>query len=222
MSRIKSLKAKKETLILQMQFFCLDPQFKIFEDICNSNLRHEGKFFDMWKMAALATYGQIWLEQEFLDNFENKYGLHKSNLYEFRDNYIKLKKELFERVGVKPTASNIDVLWYLYFASGDANIILHAFKAGGNTDIKNALRETIIDMYIRFSDEYRKKIDYIKSLPNYISGHEIGSEMLQKIIKNFDTIEKIIMIESQKEDTQHTNTSTLQSTTKELKRIDLT
>lgn len=193
MSRIKAMKEKKATLLTQMQFFCLDPQFRIFEEICNTHsLSNGGKFFDLWKMAVLATYGQIWLENEYLDPMKNKYNVQKSNLFEFRQSYIDTKQKLLNKISKTPKLSDIDILCYAYFASGDANIILHVFKAGGNDQIKMDVREAIIDSYIQFMDEYRKKISNIQNMPNYISGHEIGAEMLNKTIKSFKTIEAII------------------------------
>jgi hypothetical protein len=181
MSKIAEIKKQHETLILQMQFFCLDPKYEIYQKICNSKLSTE-PYFLFWKTAVLATYGPRWLEDKTIDILDD-------NITEV---YKTMRETLIKQISKRPTSTKIDNLWYLYFASGESNLLLHAFKAGGNTDINIELRNTIIDMYVEFIIEYRRKIAEIKQNCGYISGHEIGMEQLNKTINGFNIITSLI------------------------------
>lgn len=181
MSRIKEIKQQHETLTLQMQFFCLDPQYSIYKSICDSRLSKE-PYFEFWNIAVLATYGPQWKEEDTIQELdENIEQIYKS-----------MKESLLKRVNKRPSSSKIDNLWYLYFASGESNLLLHAFKAGGNTDVSIDLRNTIVDMYVEFIIAYKRKIAEIEELGNYITGHEVEAERLRKTIGGFKIITDLV------------------------------
>ena len=199
-SKLQAMKKKTETLTLQMQFFCLDPKFEIFEEICKSNLSRKGRDFDLWKMAALVTYGAQWIKDEYLNEENNYYGAEK--LFEYEVEFGAIKKKLLDQIAKNPTTSKIDQVWYMYFASGDANLILHVFKAAGNETTKIHLKEIIIDNYVQFTMEYERKIKEICDNNAYITGHQIGADRLLQTIKSFRTVQTIISIEQQKATTE--------------------
>lgn len=182
MSRIKKQNAKYQTLLLQMKFFCLDPQYAIFEEIIGCAKIKREPCFDVWKSAVLNLYGPKWVENDHIQNY---------------DSGGDMKEKIIKKIAEKPTRLSIDRLWFLYFATGDSVLLLHALKVGGNKSASPATINVILDMHIYFMTKYAEKIEEINNNPNYLVQHESG-EFVKKTIKGFEMVEAIIEKNKQK------------------------
>jgi len=194
MSKLAELKQKMETLTLQMQFFCLDPQYQIFQEICKTRLIKAGKYADIWKLAVLDTYGDKWLEEGYIDRDETDL----DEMDKLTETFESAKDKLLTQVQKKPTRSNIDQLWYLFFATGKSSLLVHIYKAMGDDRVNKRFAEDMADMYINFTIEYRKKIQEIENKPQYISSHQIGPDHFRDLIKNFKAIMTVLELEQTK------------------------
>ena len=214
MSKLKQIQQKHETLTLQMQFFCLDPQYQIFQEICESKrLIKAGKHADIWKLAVLDTYADKWLEEGYMD----RDNANLDEMDELTKKFETEKNKLLKRVQEKPTNSNIDQLWYLFFATGKAGLLVHIYKAMGNSSANERLQNNMADMYIQFTMEYRKKIQEIEINPSFVRQHQIGALHFHDLISNFKSIMKVLDAKQ----SQTPASSTTLSTSSQLERIDL-
>jgi len=160
---ISQYKKHAETLLLRMQFFCLDPKYSNYTEICEyPKIQHEqSEYLDIWKLACLTQYGLLW------DIPEDEWEEHKK---EFADETHKL----YSRLLIRPTSVNLDRMWYIFFATGDINALRAAFEVSGNSDAKKDLQIAASDQFANFRDEYQRKIDdALKKDPNYFRNHEV-------------------------------------------------
>lgn len=159
---IASIKKARETLVLRMQFFCLDPKKRNFYEICDdAGLQREmADYMPIWKMACIHQYGKFWdiQEEEYEEN---------------RKAFVQETKRLYSRLLISPSSIGLDRMWYLFFATGDINALEAAYSVAGNTSAKQNLREYAADRFTTFKEEYERKIaEALERDPNYFKRHE--------------------------------------------------
>lgn len=171
MSRRKQLDKKFNDLSLKMQFFCISPDKDVYKDICNlTRIKMDiGDAFDIWKISVN----------------------HKHHYEDLGDEYDNVRTKLLKKLSEKTTASNVDNIWYMFFATGDTNLLVKLYEAFGNTTIPVDKREIFMDQWIQFKLEYKRKISDIltKDVSNTIS---MINPDLQRILDDFKQIDKMI------------------------------
>jgi hypothetical protein len=149
-------KKKLETLTLQMQHFCLDPKWTIYNEITKSTrLKNEQGAYDAWKLAVLATYGTTWALPKTIV---------ESAIEDFNDTYRRVSARLL----IKPSPTNLDNMWYIFFATGNKKHLKEAFEVAGNETSSNKLKNSALDMFQAIQNSYRDKIKKIKDNWNSI------------------------------------------------------
>lgn len=191
-------KQKLNTLTLKMQFFCLDPQYSDFVEICNSTkLKNEqGTNFDIWRLATISKYG-------FEDN---KLIIQRFNT---------LVKRITSRMIIRPTTGYLDRLWYVFFATGEYQYLEYLFKAAGNESATAEFRDIAIDRYQTFTNEYKKKIK--EGLEKCRDSE--GIKHLDRVRRVFDQLQKSIDEKTKELNESRSNSDNLRQNVKELQDI---
>mgnify|MGYP003390988919 CR=1 FL=1 len=156
----KSIEKRKkdfERCSLNMQFYCLDPDPKKYAEICN---------FTRIKMDIGESFN-VW--KKCVDG-------------EYND----IREQILSKLTTNPTPSVVDCVWYMFFATGDTNLLISLYEVCGHESISKRNSEMFMDMYIQFTLEYKKRIDKIKESSNNMEPH------IEKIIKGFAIVDKII------------------------------
>lgn len=162
-SKTESYKAKVEVLTLRMQFFCLDPKLSNYKEIseCIKLKNEQGENYNIWNLAVLAKYGPMW-------------GIETPD--DIAEKFNKESKRLSLILLLKPTASALDKIWYIFFAVGEVSALRAAFEVAGNLKASKELRENALKMFETFRDAYSDKIRQVLSeKPNFFTTHEIPS-----------------------------------------------
>ena len=120
-----------ERCSLNMQFYCIDPDKKKYDEICGyTKIKFDiGTSFDVWKKAV---------EQ---------------------DGYEEMKESLLNKLEKHPTPTVVDNVWYMFFATGDTSLLLKLYKVGSHPEISKDNAEMYMDMFIQFTAEYKKKLE---------------------------------------------------------------
>lgn len=172
---VQQYKNQTETLVLRMQFFCLDPKYANYKEICaNPKIQHDqSQYIDIWKLACLHQYGKFW-------------NIPETELIESETEFAKEMRKLSSRLLVQPTATNLDRMWYVFFATGDIGVLRAVFEVSGNDSAKKNLRIAASDQFANFRDEYRRRIqDALDRDPNYFRNHEIPIHNTQTVFDRF-------------------------------------
>lgn len=171
---IKKMKQQFEELSLKMQFFCLSPNEEVYRKICaNKKIQIDiGNAFEAWRMAV---------------NVKHKYD--EVDIHEFRQLLDKLYRSAFEHA----KASTVDSIWYMFFATGDVNILQGLYPALGDTKLPKKTRETFTDQWIQFCSEYKKKITNMLKEPN----ETVDVRNLKHILSGFDLLDQMIEVYKQ-------------------------
>lgn len=157
MSRsIEKRKKDFERCSLNMQFYCLNPDVKKYEEICNfTRIKMDiGEAFNVWKHCVDGEYDNI-------------------------------KQHMLAKLISSPTPSNVDCVWYMFFATGDTSLLLSLYEVCGHKNISDKDSKMFMDMYIQFKFEYKKRLDKIKE-----SGEE--KPHIEKMIKGLAIVDKIV------------------------------
>jgi hypothetical protein len=151
-----------------MQFYCLDPDKKKYDEICNfTRIKMDvGDSFKIWKMSV---------DQD--------------------SDYQKERDRLLKKLVTSPTPSTVDAVWYMFFATGDTNLLLPLYEVCGHRSISADNSKMFMDMHIQFLLEYKKRIDKLKE-KDPIEPH------IAKIIKGLSIVDKIIEQWTQKAKTE--------------------
>lgn len=184
---INELRKQLETDVLRMQFFCLDPKWENFRDICANRklVMEQGDNFDVWKVAAISTFGKQWNSIYG----EETTGLNPVALDSARSKYHNYIKTISSRLLVRPTRGNLDKMWYFFFATGDINFLRTCFETAGNTRCNGDLRDVAIEMFETFRKEYIKKAaEARESRPNFFAEQlELYGQEASRVFTEFQT-----------------------------------
>lgn len=145
---IEKRKKDFERCSLNMQFYCLDPDPKKYEEICKfTRIKMDiGESFDVWKKSADGNHNEI-------------------------------RNSLLKKLKTNPTPQIVDNVWYMFFATGDTDLLIQLYEAcGSNISKKNS--EMFMDMFIQFTLEYKKRINQMKE----------KTPCAEKIMECIDTI----------------------------------
>jgi hypothetical protein len=156
-SRINELRKQLETDVLRMQFFCLDPKWENFNEICNNRklASEQGENLDTWRDAAITTYGKAWNEIYGVE----RTGLSPTVLDQARERYHKNIRTISSRLLLRPNRANLDKMWYFFFATGNIHFLQACFETAGNSRAAHDLALTAADMFDTFRTEYKNKIE---------------------------------------------------------------
>lgn len=160
MSRKSGLEKRKkdfERCSLNMQFYCLDPDPKKYEEICNfTRIKMDvGESFNIWKKCVDGEYNDI-------------------------------RQQMLTKLISSPTPSTVDCVWYMFFATGDTNLLLSLYEVCGHKNLSEKDSKMFMDMYIQFTFEYKKRLDKIKESPEKLTPNN------EKMIKGFAIVDKIV------------------------------
>ena len=165
---------KTNNLIKYMQFFNLCPDVNVYHEIIsNVKLKNElGDPFDMWKKAVDNKYGSLW--NLVVDG-------------SFNDEIKKIKTSII----TKPTTRLLDIIWYIFFATGDMEYLQIAFEVSGDQKSSKPLREIALETFQNVKQQYKDKILSInKSHPTHFTNHVIKDVLLNSTV--FDRFDEII------------------------------
>lgn len=174
-SGLQEYKNHAEMLVLRMQFFCLDPKYANYKEICAyPKIQHDqSEYIGIWKLACLTQYGKFW-------------DIPESELLESKRAFTEEMRKLSSRLLIRPTSGNLDRMWYVFFATGDINALRAAFEVSGNGSAKKDLRIAASDQFANFRDEYKRRIqDALDKDPNYFRNHEIPMLDTQTVFDRF-------------------------------------
>ena len=153
MQRTKELQKRLNTLVLRMQFFCLDPQWNNFKDIGeNAKVRLKDEY-DIWSMAALSQYYTEWKK-----HYDNE--LLADDLVDawktcFDTEYAKLMTNSMK----KPTSMLVDKLWYVFFATGKYEHLENIFIVIGDSRINKTLAEILADQFATIMLQFNNTVE---------------------------------------------------------------
>lgn len=177
---ILAMKKEVETLTLKMQFFHLDPSKTDYLNIIgNTKLCNEqSNIIDVWKNACLAEYGETW-------------GLCGVSDITKAENLIKYSNDiqnLLKRFEKRPTATLLDQIWYMFFATGNYNFLHIGYEAAGHPNSSNALRKDALTMFETIKEQYADKIaTALQHDANYFKNHEYkNTQNAQKVWEDLD------------------------------------
>ena len=159
---VASYKKHAETLLLRMQFFCIDPKYSNYcEIIEHKKIQNEqSAYIDIWKLACITQYGILW-------------NLPENEVAETRKKFEQEMRTLYARLLMRPTSTNLDRMWFVFFATGDINALKAAFEVSGNQSAKPDLQIAASDQFSNFRDEYRDQINNaLEKDSEYFRKHE--------------------------------------------------
>lgn len=154
---VAKYKKHAENLLSHMQFFCLDPDYDKYKEIIeNNSIKNEqSEFIELWKLACITQYGLLW-------------DLPNENIVDASQKFEKEMRNLYARLLMRPTATNLDRMWYVFFATGDINTLKAAFEVSGNESASQKLQIAASDQFANFRDAYKDKMqELLYQDPNY-------------------------------------------------------
>lgn len=159
---IAKYKKLSEQLLLRMQFFCLDPKYSNYCEIIEHRKiqSEQSAYIELWKLACIDRYGKLW-------------DIDESEVASAQNRFAKEMRNLNARLLMSPSSINLDRMWFVFFATGDLNVLKAAFEVSGNNAAKSELRVAASDQFLNFRDAYLEKIDQaLKKDPDYFRNHE--------------------------------------------------
>jgi hypothetical protein len=177
--RLKQYRKNVELLTKRMQFFCLDPQYNNFVEICNCNkLKSEqNHVFDIWKTTALACNGMRWISE-----FGERKDLNKNIIRDALILFIKNDENVLKLFNENPTDTRLDRIYYMFFASGRYKYLKACYEAIVNEKAKKKFIDIAVQMYDTIQEEYSEKINIIRKR---------GVDDIKSIIDCIDAFDKL-------------------------------
>lgn len=171
-------KQELETLTLQLQFFCLDPQWSIFKKICEyPKLRNEqSTLYPIWKVAALAVNGVRWRSERGVNISGEELPTCPDELKPYAIKaavvkFIQLQKEILNRWKRTSKAADLDRIWGMFFATGRYKYLELGFTAAVKIKNNNKLSEDAMSMYETIRNSYNEKVKALINEHPYWSEH---------------------------------------------------
>ena len=203
MSRIQQYKDELETKTLQMQFFCLDPQWVIYKDICNyPKLQIEqSAIHTVWKIAALAVNGVRWRSERGVDIDGNELDscppeLTRTSIKNAVVGFIKLHSQILMRWKRNPKTVDLDRIWAMFFATGRYRYLELGFTAAVSNDAGQAkLADDAMTTYEAIRNAYADKIYKLEHEHPYWNKHRL-IESVYDCLSALETLDTEIQLRS--------------------------
>ena len=187
----------------KMKFFCIKPSLNSYNKIINNTKIKNifDKELQYWKCACLYKYGTLWKLKDLQSNNE------------FINNIEQLRSKLLSN----PTRNIVNIMWYVFFATGEYMYLEDLYCIAGNSNSNESLQNYAIDLYIKHKNEYFNKIN--KIIDKY-SSNENTSDLLKQttiILKNFDKLEnKIINVQNNSNVLENKSNKNIQQSNNEI------
>jgi len=171
----KKIDKKINDLTLKMQFFCLDPNQQIYQEIVSSTkLKNvQSDVFEIWNLAVCTKYGE-------------ELGLGAEEIKKYTEKFNRESKQISTLLLLRPTSRILDKMWYIFFATGELASLQAAFETAGNAKASKELKETSVKTFETVRDEYQQKIHLAKSNKTPLTDY------FHNVCETFDKFEEIL------------------------------
>lgn len=156
--------------------------FELFISIIESDdkMIKDNDMMDIWINTCLYSYGHGWAD-EFDDDLLESTLLQKNDI-----KMLRLINNLKKNINYTPKMSEIKKLWYIFFVTGDYDILAELYMCIGNPNAKSSIREESADLYHTYRDLYNVIYDHDDQSGHHNNPFKVLDDEINRKIKTYN------------------------------------